>query len=262
LTEVPAGSPYAKDTPAGETQNRRPIEIVNWYAAIAFCNKLSLANGRQPVYSVNGVSDWGGLAYSSIPIGSDTNWDNTAMDTTKNGYRFPTDTEWMWAAMGADRTSQPNTTGYSKAFAGSTGSNRIDAYACDNSDSKTHEVGRKTANELELSDMSGNLFEWCWDRYDSYLSGEQTDYTGSAAGTLRLTRGGHCFDYASTCIVALRSYYGPYDRVHPAHPGDCYRWPCQRGSCYPAFSPRGYRESSGFGPLQPDKLSQGPYRLS
>jgi formylglycine-generating enzyme required for sulfatase activity len=206
------GSP-AKDTPAGETQNRRPVERVKWNAAIAFCNKLSLANGKDPVYSVSGVN-WETLTYDDIPASDNAAWNDATMNITKNGYRLPTEMEWMWAAMGADRTSQLNTTGYSKAFAGSTGSNNVDAYAWydDNSGSKTHETGKKAANELGLKDMSGNVEEWCWDLNDHYYpTGEQTDYTGTALDTYyRVERGGRWDLVASRCMVADRGSGDPY----------------------------------------------------
>jgi formylglycine-generating enzyme required for sulfatase activity len=151
----------------GETQNRRPVDYVNWYAAIAFCNKLSIANGKDPVYSVSGVSNWAGLAYSGIPTTSNTAWDAATMDTAKNGYRLPTEMEWMWAAMGADMENpgQRNTSGYSKAFAGSTGSNSLNDYVWHsiNSGVQSHEVSKKAANELGLYDMSGNVMEWRWE---------------------------------------------------------------------------------------------------
>jgi formylglycine-generating enzyme required for sulfatase activity len=189
-----------------------PVEYVSWCAAIAFCNKLSIANGKDPVYSISGVDDWAGFAYGSIPTGIDTAWDAAIMDMTKNGYRLPTEMEWMWAAMGADRTSQPNTTGYGKAFAGSTGINNIDDYAWHdgNSGNKTHEVGRQAANELWLKDMSGNVEERCWDWFDysyPYPSGELMDYAGTASGTDRVVRGGGWA--GGYCTVAARYSANP-----------------------------------------------------
>jgi hypothetical protein len=118
-----------KEPESGEIQNQRPVEMVSWYDAIAFCNKLSLSAGKEPVYSVSGITDWADLVYSAIPTSDDATWDAAIMDMSKNGYRLPTEMEWMWAAMGADKTSQPNTTGYTKAFAGSDGSNSIGSYA-------------------------------------------------------------------------------------------------------------------------------------
>ncbi|MDR2095918.1 MAG: SUMF1/EgtB/PvdO family nonheme iron enzyme [Treponema sp.] len=207
-------SSFTSGAAAGETQNRRPVEQVNWYDAIAFCNKLSIAAGKEPVYSVSGVSDWAALAYSSIPTSDDSTWDAATWDKSTNGYRLPTEMEWMWAAMGADTSVQPNITGYDKAFAGSTGSNSIDEYAWydTNSDSKTHEVGKKNANELELKDMSGNVFEWCWDWHDSYPAEGTTDYTGAASGAARVIRGGSWSNYASICAVSCRVNTYPDNR--------------------------------------------------
>jgi formylglycine-generating enzyme required for sulfatase activity len=200
-------SDFDNEAVAGETQNKRPVEHVNWYQAIAFCNKLSLVDSKDPVYSVSGITDWEGLTYGSIPTASDATWDAATMDTTKNGYRLPTEMEWMWAAMGADTMVQPNTTGYSKAFAGSDESNNINDYAWHNGNSsyKTHEVGKKDANELGLRDMSGNVGEWCWDYSNNYPSGMQTDYRGPNEGGLRVNRGGSWGHAASFCAVSSRS---------------------------------------------------------
>jgi uncharacterized repeat protein (TIGR02543 family) len=194
------------DAAAEETQGKRPVEQVSWYDAIAFCNKLSVADEKQPVYTVSGISDWSTLDYDSIPTSTDSTWDAVTQDLSKNGYRLPTEMEWMWAAMGADKTTQPNTSGYNKAFAGSNGSNSIGDYAWYNSNSsnKTHEAGKKTVNELNLSDMSGNVYEWVWDWYGSYSSGELTDLTGPASGTNRVLRGGCWFFDANVCAVAYR----------------------------------------------------------
>jgi formylglycine-generating enzyme required for sulfatase activity len=157
--EVMGSNPSYFNTGAadGETQEKRPVEKVRWYHAIAFCNKLSVTNGKQAVYSVNGISGWENLTYAQIPITDNSDWNAAAMDTGKNGYRLPTQIEWMWAAIGADKTIQPNTSGRGKAFAESNGTNSIGDYAWYNSNSggKTHEVGKKNPNELGLKDMSG-----------------------------------------------------------------------------------------------------------
>jgi formylglycine-generating enzyme required for sulfatase activity len=181
-----------------------------------------LANSKQAVYSVKvggNEVDWASLSYAQIPTSSDSNWNAATMDTSKNGYRLPTEMEWMWAAMGADKTAQPNTSGRSKAFAGSDGSNSIDGYVwySSNSGSKTHEVGKKGANELGLKDMSGNVWEWCWDMYDGTYgsdgtvaaTGELTDFTGAASGSIRVLRGGSWFNVASDCVVAYRTDNSP-----------------------------------------------------
>jgi formylglycine-generating enzyme required for sulfatase activity len=190
-----------------------PVQMANWYDAIAFCNKLSIAEGLTPVYSVSTVSDWEALAYASIPDGPDVDWNEAAADWDADGYRLPTEMEWMWAAMGAD-TADPgavNTTGYSKAFAGSTGTNNINDYAWYVSNTfATHPSGGKSANELNLYDMSGNVFEWCWDWYeDAYPTGAVSDYRGAASGVQRIYRGGSWNLSDALCAVGLRNSSDP-----------------------------------------------------
>jgi formylglycine-generating enzyme required for sulfatase activity len=210
-------SSFTSGAEVGEDQNKRPVEQVTWYEAIAFCNKLSIVDGKEMVYSVSGIN-WASLAYSAIPTSYDTTWNAATMDTGKNGYRLPTEMEWMWAAMGADTVNpgQLNTTGYDKAFAGSSESNSVGGYAwySGNSGSKTHEVGKKAANELGLYDMSGNVFEWCWDWYGNYPSGNQTNNAGTASSPNRVIRGGRWSDNAPLCTVAYRNVNNPNGKLN------------------------------------------------
>lgn len=192
-----------------------PVQMVSWYDAITFCNKLSLLEGLDPVYSVAGVNFFT-LRYDQIPSSTTITWDEATANPAASGYRLPTEMEWMWAAMGAD-TANPgavNTTGYAKAFAGSTGSNAVGDYAYYNGNSagKTHPVGSKLPNDLGLYDMSGNVFEWVWDIYGSIPAGALTDYEGPASGTIRVMRGGRWYDDASYCTVAYRGLNGSCGR--------------------------------------------------
>jgi formylglycine-generating enzyme required for sulfatase activity len=176
-----------------EGQPKLPVDSVNWYDAITFCNKLSILDGKDPVYSVEGITDWANLQYEDSPsedstAAQDAPWIAVTEHFDRNGYRLPTQTEWTWAAMGANKTTQPNVTDYSKKFAGSTGINSISDYAWHgplgvkgNSDSKTHEVKTKLPNELGIYDMNGNVQEWCWDRGPNFYElpeGTLTDYRG------------------------------------------------------------------------------------
>jgi uncharacterized repeat protein (TIGR02543 family) len=201
-----------QDNPApGETQNKRPAENMTWYDVIEFCNKLSQADGREPVYTITGRT----------PAEGSITGATVSADFDKNGYRLPTEMEWMWAAMGADTTEQPNTSGYLKGYAGSAetadGQANVGDYAWYNVNSKitiegtettvTHEVGKKLPNELSLYDMSGNVDEWLWDWGSSAaLSGDKTDYRGLDSATYKGRRGGRFNANASPLKVITRSF--------------------------------------------------------
>ena len=131
-----------------------PVEMVSWYDAIYFCNKLSVAKGYEPVYSVDGNTDI--TKWNYTPPQSNSIKCEITQNTSANGYRLPTVEEWQYAAKG----------GQDYTYAGS---NEIDevAWYDRNSNGKTHPVAQKKANGYGLYDMSGNVGEWCWDSFTS-----------------------------------------------------------------------------------------------
>lgn len=173
-----------------------PVQKVSWYQTIVFCNKLSMLEGLTPVYIIDGSTDpvyWG-----AVPRDVSAKWDNVKANWNANGYRLPTEMEWLWAAMGADveNPGQPNKNGYKKDFAGSNGSNSIDEYVwySQNSNGCTHPVGTKLPNELGIYDLSGNVLEWCWDWYSHVdIRGTVVNYKGATSGKYRIHRGGSWF---------------------------------------------------------------------
>ncbi len=199
-----------------------PVQKVSWYDAIAFCNKLSLREGLSPVYYVSGV-DFTTLSYNQIPVFEDADWNAATANHSANGYRLPTEMEWMWAAMGADRDKPGivNTTGWAKPFAGSDWTNMIGDYAVfgfastetgRTLDERTTPVGSKMSNELGIRDLSGNVSEWVWDWHGEYPDGTLSDARGPMTGTLRVLRGGNWHDDSHSCSVSARGYAPPHDR--------------------------------------------------
>lgn len=130
---------------------------------------------------------------------------------TRKKFRLPTEAEWEYAARGGNKAQ-----GYTYA-----GSNTIGnvAWCYNNSyvkgsshpDYGTHPVKQKKANELGLYDMTGNVWEWCYDWYNSeyYLSSPQMDPIGPSSGSERVLRGGDWGASGRFSRIATRLYYSP-----------------------------------------------------
>ena len=189
----------------GEVQERRPVEQVSWYDAIVYCNLLSIKEGLTPCYTIKGSTDpalWG-TSPTSFNAEVYADWKSVTCNFDANGYRLPTEAEWEYAARGGKVGITDGSWEYE--YSGSDTINEV-AWYRDNSDGKTHEVGKKQANALGLYDMCGNVWEWCWDWYGSgsgYPSGTE-DPAGPDTGRSRLKRGGGWGELASICAVSDR----------------------------------------------------------
>ena len=146
-----------------------PVEQVSWYDVVEYCNARSIQEGLTPYYTYTKEGD--------------NNLTNVDIVAGANGYRLPTDAEWEYAARGGAG-------GSATTYAGSNNIEDV-AWYYNNSGGTTHEVGTKSANELGIYDMSGNVWEWCYDWYPGY------------EGLYRVLRGGSWGD-DDYCTVANR----------------------------------------------------------
>jgi formylglycine-generating enzyme len=170
-----------------------PVETVNWYEAVAFCNALSMRDGFTQCYTINGT--------------------NVTCNWTADGWRLPTEAEWEYTCKGGTSTD------YYNGSLTNADCTPIDAnlnsigWYCGNENNTTHQVKLKQANAFGLYDMSGNVSEWCWDLYEAYSNTAVTDPTGASSGISRVIRGGSWGDFAKFCRSALRCYRDPDTRI-------------------------------------------------
>ena len=135
-----------------------PAHQVNWFDALMYCNRRSVAEGLTPCFSIGGETNpdkWGRQPESIEDPGWD-DWYHAKCDFTANGYRLPTIVEWEYAARGGN-----GLTGYQYKYAGSDILDEVAWYATDG----LREVMQKKPNTLGIYDMCGNIEEWCWERY-------------------------------------------------------------------------------------------------
>ena len=187
----------------GDNVLNNPVNYVNWYAAIVYCNKLSIKENLTPCYSIDGLTnpdDWG-----EVPTSSESKWDAATCDFNANGYRLPTEAEWEWLARGGENYT----------YAGSDTIDDVawytDWYTENTNDTGTREVKTKAPNGYGLYDMSGNVWEWCWDWHDDTIrSSSAAD--GATSSDWRVLRGGSWLSGGKFCPVASRNNSSPYLR--------------------------------------------------
>ncbi len=173
----------------GWGRGKRPAINVSWNDAVAYCNWRSGQDGLQKVYTISGSS--------------------VTADWNANGYRLPTEAEWEFAA---------RSRGKDEKWAGTSAESSLSSYANISGSSDGYEhtapVGTFKANALGLHDMSGNVWEWCWDWYGTYPSEPKPDYKGLASGSLRVVRGRSWVNVADACRTANRGFDYPDRRYN------------------------------------------------
>ncbi|MEZ4825733.1 MAG: formylglycine-generating enzyme family protein [Bacteroidia bacterium] len=174
------------ENPSRFKDPNRPVEQVSWFDAVKFCNALSKNHGYEEVYRFKGEKD-------------------VVINRQARGFRLPTEAQWEYAARGG--THHIN----NYEYAGGNDLHRVGWYDR-NSHNQTQPVGLKVPNQLGIYDMSGNVWEWCWDWYEEYPKSAQQDPTGPLNGSGRVLRGGGWYINSGYCRVVARRYDAPVSR--------------------------------------------------
>ena len=199
---------------AGSFKMGATPEMENPYAWEEPVHRVTLTNNyyigkyevTQALWQAVMGSNPSGFKGDNLPI-EKVSWNNCQKFISKlnkltgKSFRLPSEAEWEYAARGGNKSR-----GY--LYSGSNAIGDVAWYE-GNSSFMTHAVGTKQPNELGIYDMTGNVWEWCQDWYDSYSSSPQTNPTGAVSGSYRVDRGGSWNCLARSCRASCRDRCTP-----------------------------------------------------
>lgn len=197
----------------GWGRGKRPVINIDWYDAVEYCNWRSGQEGLSLAYSIDKTTQDANNSSSS----DKKKW-KVSYNRNAKGYRLPTESEWEYAAR---QQGQRVRFGNGKDIADPQEIN-FDASkdykkpysVAGEYRQKTLPVGSFSANALGLYDMSGNVYEWCWDWYGDYPSSSVIDPLGATGSSYRVIRGGSWNFFPAHVRVADRGNGAPGLRSH------------------------------------------------